>query len=244
MGPRLQTDSLIYPVLHASQEGTAVLTGSYDRTLRIWDLRANNRDPVQARIPFLPALPALSAAMITAPHAQTRVPTYTTLNCVCSACSVGCCCDHSPPRSNVHTHTHSLRTKRPSRTSATRSPESWPRRTPSWPPAWTAACAPMTCAREKSTSTTATSRCRRSASPTTVRVLPYIPSRSLPLPSSSRIIVSKSPQTHTGNCALVNGVDGVIRLLDRSTGDMLNSYKGCAPVLCNHKPPTPTNPIN
>ena len=31
----------------------------------------------------------------------------------------------------------------------------------------------------------------------------------------------------TGNCALLSGLDGVIRLLDRSTGEMLNHYKGC-----------------
>lgn len=35
---------------------------------------------------------------------------------------------------------------------------------------------------------------------------------------------------HTGNCALLSGLDGVIRLLDRSTGEMLNHYKGCVPT--------------
>ncbi|TFJ83470.1 hypothetical protein NSK_005239 [Nannochloropsis salina CCMP1776] len=28
-------------------EGTVVLSGSYDRTVKIWDLRSNNRDPIQ-----------------------------------------------------------------------------------------------------------------------------------------------------------------------------------------------------
>lgn len=34
------------------QEASAVLTGSYDRSLRIWDLRSNNRDPIQVIINF------------------------------------------------------------------------------------------------------------------------------------------------------------------------------------------------
>lgn len=34
-------------------------------------------------------------------------------------------------------------------------------------------------------------------------------------------------QQSPGNCALLSGLDGVVRLLDRATGEMLNSYKGC-----------------
>jgi WD40 repeat protein len=30
-----------------AQDATVVVSGSYDRTVRLWDMRSNNRDPIQ-----------------------------------------------------------------------------------------------------------------------------------------------------------------------------------------------------
>lgn len=48
-----------------------------------------------------------------------------------------------------------------------------------------------------------------------------------PMRDADLTLISFCVCVAAGNCALLGGLDGVIRLLDRSTGEMLNHYKGC-----------------
>lgn len=46
-----------------------VVTGSYDRTIRVWDLRSNNRDPIQVSAHHISFIDGISPRLRrTGPH--------------------------------------------------------------------------------------------------------------------------------------------------------------------------------